>query len=175
MIRTAYHTQEKREQPLQQPCICYRDDAWLGEGYYFWLDLSDAEYWGDTSKRRTGRYVIYRAEIDYTHVLDTVFNEEHYYFWLHQIEKVALKMTKTAHVKPTLKELNDYFKERGTWDEVAGIQFQDLPASEHYSLVFINRKERPSMFAYKKRIQVVVFDTEIINNFALLKEENCSL
>lgn len=174
MIKKAFHTQEKRLHVLTKPCICSRDDAWLGEGYYFWLDLNDAEQWGENSKRRTGKYCIYHADIDFTAILDTVFNEEHYYFWLQQIEKVALKMIKKTNIKPTLKELNDYLKERGTWNGVTGIQFHDLPQSEHYSLVFITKKPRPLTFPYKKRIQVVVFDTEIINNFALLKEGICA-
>ena len=93
-VRVMYHTQEKRPVRLSTPIICVRDDAWLGDGYYFWNDLADAEQWGQNSKKRTGWYEIYNASIDCSTILDTVFNEEHYQFWLKQVEKAAKTIIK---------------------------------------------------------------------------------
>ncbi len=167
VIRVMYHTQEKRGTRLSEPIICVRDDAWLGNGYYFWHDLDDAEQWGQKSKKKTGWYEIYDADIDCTSILDTVFNEEHYRFWLKQVEKAAKVIVKKTGLKPTIKEINAYFKDRGGWgDEVAGILFQDIPTNQTYLLV--------QQFYYRKRIQLAVYKLEIIANFAFLKEDKCS-
>ena len=167
VVRTMYHTQEKRGIRLDNPIICVRDDAWLGNGYYFWNELDDAEQWGQNSKRKTGRYEIYKATIDCIDVLDTVFNEEHYQFWLKQVEKAAKVIWKKTGEKPTLKELNAYFQSRGGWGEaVAGILFQDLPGNPTYLLVH--------QFSYRKRIQIAVYKLDIITNFVFLDENTCS-
>ncbi len=175
ITKILFHTQEKRSRILKSPCICTREDAWLGDGYYFWRDITDAEHWGEKSKRKTGCYEIYQAEINCNNVLDTVFNEEHYIFLLRQVEKVALKIIKETGEKPTLKELNDYFKERGTWDEVDGIFFQDLPTNTNFLLVKPLQKGVKSIsFAYRKRIQMVVYNLNIMLNFTLHKTDYCT-
>lgn len=174
MTKNYYHTQESRFKQLNESIICTRDDAWLGEAHYFWKDELDAENWGHNSKKRTGYFEIYVSEINLEDVLDTVFNEDHYYFWLKQIEKVAKKIISKTHIKPTIKELNDYFKEKGDWDDLAGIQFQDLPTNNNHLLIKpIEYKNRAVTFAYRKRIQLAVYNTNIINTFVLLKKEKC--
>lgn len=170
MEKTFYHTQESREKRLDAPIYCKRDDAWLGEATYFWYELFDAERWGKTSKKGTGFYEIYKCNIICDDILDTVFNEEHYYFWLEQIEKVASLIIQKTGLKPMLKELNDYFFDKGIWDDVDGIQFQDLPLNPKYLKVKISDKK---VFAYRKRIQIAVYNQEIISNFEYLKREAC--
>ncbi len=177
--RLMYHTQEHRDAKLNAPIICCRDDAWLGEAYYFWKDLEDADRWGETSKNRTGKYEIYQAEIDCENILDTVFNEEHYSFWLKQIEKAAKSLMKKTGQKPTLKEVNEYFKERAIWDEVDGILFQDLPSNENFLLIKPieyrkNNKIRKVSFPYRKRIQLAAYNLTIVRNFAQLKVKSCT-
>lgn len=164
-IRQMFHTQEKRDLRLSEPVVCQREDAWLGDGYYFWDDVDDAERWGKESKKQTGWYEIYLADIDCSNVLDTVFNEEHYRFWLRQVEKVADLILNVTNEKPTIREINAYFKQRGQWDNVAGILFQDIPGNPAYV--------RVKRFYYKKRIQIVVYQLDILTTFALLKEERC--
>lgn len=134
-VKCFYHTQESRKTILSSPIPCTRDDAWLGNGIYFWYELEDAEDWGNNSKRRTNYYEIYKSEIQIENILDSVFNEEHYYFWLKQIEKVAKAIISKTKMKPSIKELNDYFKERGTWDVLDGILFQDLPTNSKKLLI----------------------------------------
>ena len=133
--RLMYHTQEHRGNILVKPIICKRDDAWLGQAYYFWNDLEDAHRWGKMSKKRTSKYEIYKSIIDCEDILDTVFNETHYLFWLEQIEIAAKSIMNKTDCKPTLKEVNDYFKERAVWDEVTGILFQDLPSNPEFLLI----------------------------------------
>ncbi len=38
---TFYHTQENRNEQLQEPIICTNDNAWLGEALYFWEEEND--------------------------------------------------------------------------------------------------------------------------------------
>ncbi len=175
MEKTFYHTQEARGQRLTAPLPCTRDDAWLGEAIYFWHDLEDAEHWGNTSKRKTGVYQVYSSNIDCEDVLNTVFNEEDYFFWLRQIEKAAKTIIAKTKEKPTLKELNDYFRERAGWrEDVSGIMFQDLPTNPNHLLIKpIQYGDRKVPFAYRKRIQLAVYRKEIVCTFAFLKEEKC--
>jgi hypothetical protein len=161
-----YHTQEKRGEQLQFPIICTRADAWLGNGYYFWKEEIDAIHWGNKSKNKTKWFEIYSATIDCTNVLDTVFNEEHYDFWRKQIEKAAKEIIKKTNIKPSIKEINQYFKEKAKWDELtAGIMFQDLPFSDDLLVKELN---------YRKRIQLVVYNKGIIKNFVLHSEMECN-
>lgn len=174
--RIFYHTQEARNRKLDAPILCKRDDAWLGNAFYFWLDIEDAEDWGDSSKRRHMWYDIYKSEIETENVLNTVFCEDHYYFWLKQIEKVAKNIISKTKIKPTIKELNDYFKERGTWDDLDGVLFQDLPINPNKLLIKpieYHNKSKKMIFPYRKRIQLAVYNSNIILNFAHLKKEQC--
>jgi hypothetical protein len=175
MQETFYHTQEAREKILFAPVLCNRNDAWLGEAIYFWYDIEDAEHWGNTSKRRTGYYEIYESVIFCENILNSVFNEEHYFFWYRQIEKVAKIIIAKTKMKPTIKELNDYFKERGTWNEVDGILFQDLPTNNERLLIKpIEYQNKKMVFAYRKRIQLAVYNREIIRTFDFFKREKCT-
>lgn len=163
--RLMYHTQEKRMIKLASPILCTRNYAWLGEAYYFWADELDAINWGHTSKKKTGFFEIYKANVECEKVLDTVFNEEHYMFWMRQIEKAAKHISKTG-IKATIKEINQYFKEKARWDEVVtGIMFQDLPISDDLLVKDLY---------YRKRIQLAVYKLEIISNFAFHLEMNCN-
>ena len=174
VLRKMFHTQECRDNELSAPIKCYREDAWLGEAFYFWYDIFDAERWGNTSKRKTGSYEIYLAEIEIEDVLDTVFNEEHYLFWLKQIEKAAKKIIKLTNEKPTIKELNDYFKEKGGWGDVTGIMFQDLPTNINFLMIKpIEYRNKKQAFVYRKRIQLAVYNENVLKGFRLHKVEKC--
>lgn len=170
-----YHTQESRKSILKDPIRCVRDDAWLGEAFYFWLDLEDADVWGIKSKRGSKYYEVYQSEIQIDNILDTVFNEEHYFFWFKQIEKVAKAIMSKTKMKPSLKELNDYLKERGLWNEIHGIKFQDLPANTERLLIrpIEYKAGKIRYFQYRKRIQLAVYNVEIILNFEFVKREKC--
>lgn len=164
--RKMYHTQERWAERLTEPIICKRDNAWLGVGYYFWDEEVDAIHWGHNSKRRTGYFEIYTADIVVDDVLDTVFNEEHYNFWRKQIEKVATTITKKTGKKPTLKELNTYIAERANWAaNIAGIMFQDLPKSSDLLVADLY---------YRKRIQVAVYNKSIVKNFTFYDSMECN-
>lgn len=154
-----YHTQENRGQKITSPIICCKDNAWLGNAYYFWESENDADFWGVKFKSKTGKYDIYKAEIISEDILDTVFNREHYLFWIKQVEKAAKNFVMKTNTKPSLKEINDYFKERNIWSKIDGILFQDISENPIHFMV----KE----FQYKKRIQLALYNKEKIHTFAL--------
>lgn len=160
-----YHTQEKRKYKLTEPMMCIQPCAWLGSAYYFWNDEIDAIHWGNNSKKRTGSFEIYKATVDCENVLDTVFNEAHYNFWMKQVEKAAKCISKKTGMKASIKEINQYFKDKARWsDTTNGILFQDLPQSEDLLV--------KDLF-YRKRIQLAVYNLKIINNFAFHMESEC--
>ncbi|MBL4560670.1 MAG: hypothetical protein JKX79_06750 [Labilibaculum sp.] len=159
MAKLMYHTQESRAKLLTAPIKCNKSDAWLGVGYYFWNIEIDATHWGNNFKNRKGSFEIYKADIDTENVLDTVFNEKHYEFWLKQIEKAAKFITKKTGKKASIREINQYFNDKAKWSEITdGVLFQDLPFSDDLLV---------SNFNYRKRIQIAVYNKDIISNFVL--------
>ncbi len=160
-----FHTQEKRGNILIEPIPTTNPNAWLGDGYYFWYYEDDAVFWGNSSKRETGYYEIYSAEIDCENILDTVFNEEHYLFWIKNIERAINKFVRGQKNKLTIKYINDFFKDRGLLEGVDGVMFQDISGNKDYWIV--------DKFQYKKRIQLAVYNLPILSNFTLYFEGKC--
>lgn len=161
MNRDYYHTQECRgTEKLKFPIICNRNDAWFGEAYYFWNTIDDADYWGEVSKRATGKYDVYSSTIDVEDFLNTVFNEEHYNAWVDAIEKLALKFKMELGKALSLKELNDYFREKGLYKDISGVIFQDISNNQSHYLI--------KGLQYKKRIQLAVFNKRCIESFVYL-------
>jgi hypothetical protein len=160
-----YHTQEKWEEKLDAPIPTSNEDAWLGDGCYFWYYESDAIWWGRTFKWRTGYYEVYKADMNCDNILDTVFNEEHYVLWLKYVEKAIQKFLRNERGSITLKYINDFFKEKGVFDNIDGVMFQDISDNPDNWIV--------KKFQYKKRIQLAVYNLEIISNFAFHFESEC--
>lgn len=151
-----YHTQEDRGKDLEKPLKCIKNNAWLGHAYYFWEDKEDAHHWGEKSKKN--KYVIYEMTLGKeSEILDTVFNRKHYHFWVRAIEKASKNIAKKIFKKPTLEELNDYLKNKGFYEDVDGILFQDISKNPNHYLV--------EGMQYKKRIQLALYKVEKIKKF----------
>lgn len=159
-----YHTQEKRKEKLASGALTINPDAWLGDGIYFWYYEDDATWWGITAKRNCGYYEVYKADIECDNVLDTVFNEEHYNFWISKIEEAIKKFVK-GKKNLSLKYLNDFFKEKGAFTGVDGVMFQDISDNPDSWII--------KKFQYKKRIQLVAYNPLIISNFVFDFEGKC--
>lgn len=165
-----YHTQEYRSTCLDRPLPCKRTDAWLGHAYYFWTEIEFAKYWGIDGKMATGAYDVYAAIIEFTKVLNTVFDEKGYNFFVSKVA-MAIEHFKALDVnKLDLQKINRYLVDE-VWSKVGiiGILFEDVP---------YNPKNKPDRIYseipplhYIKRIQLAVFDLKIIHNFELLLEE----
>ena len=79
------HAQEYRPAELGKPIKCFDKKAWLGFGYYFWLELIYAHYWGQDKKSAgsSQSYDIYCADLNIKNCLNTVFNDKKKeYKWL---------------------------------------------------------------------------------------------
>jgi hypothetical protein len=165
MVKEMYHTQEKWDRVLTKPVISNDPEAWLGVASYFWYDLDDAHYWGLTMKNQKGEFEVYNATITTDNLLDTVFNETHYLFWLKNIEAAVKRFAKMG-VEANLTIVNEYFRDKEKWTKFDGIMFQDVSTNE--DRLPINK------FYYRKRIQVGVYNQDIISNFALRYSCMCS-
>jgi hypothetical protein len=152
-----YQTVEKRESRLSSPIFSKRKNAWLGKGYYFWSQIEDAHIWGKGSQNKNGFYEIYISEIDETNILDTVFNKEHYEYWVEQIESFAKIFFEQTGYQPSVKDVCQYFNKSGIWSNVDGVKFQDLPQNNKHLMV--------QNFYYRKRIQLAVYNKKIILSF----------
>lgn len=122
-----FHTQEAREDELTEPLRCEEDNAWLGKGYYFWLEEKFAHYWGQDSKDATGQYDIYTAWIEYDNLIDATFDEDGYYFWKDRIEATIEKL-KDLGFDLELKKVHQFLIDN-VWSKynIKGIIFDDLP------------------------------------------------
>lgn len=157
-----YHTQEKRQNRLFQPVLCTRRDAWLGHAYYFWDDIYDANVWGTKSKRRTGRYEVYKGVIESENILDTVFTETGYQFFLQTINKVIeVFLNKTGRM-PEIPDVCNYIMRVAKWNTVLdGVLFSDSPNTDI------------EKFNYRKRIQLALYNPKCLVSFEFLKEGLC--
>lgn len=156
MDRIMYHTQQDRGYILEGPCLCSRKDAWLGTAYYFWGDEIDAIRWGYDSKNN--KFQIYNARIISENVLDTVYNEEHYDFFIKSLQKVVDKCIKLTGRKPCIEHLCEYFNERANWKkEIDVILISDNPSGSRETLPI----------PIRRRIQAAVYNEQCIHDFNL--------
>ena len=161
-----YHSQECRPNELEQPVKCVNKKAWLGFGYYFWLEEEYAHYWGQDSKihEKSESYDIYWTDLNIKSCINAVFDEEGYVFFMNVI-KEAIKHFKTKGKSFTLAEINRFLAEK-VWPKhgIEGIIYDDKPVNPRYKDRV--HSEIPDLY-YKKRIQVVIFDLKNILNFEL--------
>lgn len=163
--KTVYHTQEKRKHRLCFPKPCNRTDAWLGTAYYYWYSEDDATWWGQKSKRSTGKYEVYKSLIRGDNFLDTAYNEAESSFFQRQIEKVASAFIKKHGSKPDVKYICAYINNVANWkSQLDGIIFLDIPLGDN-SLV--------TGYPYKKRVQLAVYNKHCIENFVFYEEYDC--
>ncbi len=165
-----YHTQEYRPKELTYPIRCSASNAWLGIGFYFWTEVEFAHFWGQDFKMRTGSYDIYRAELDISNCINTVFSEEGYFFFRDKIEE-TIKYFRDKGEIVTLQKIHLFLADN-IWSKinVTGIIYDDKPTNP----ISKNRlySEIPDLY-YKKRIKIAMFNLRNIDNFALFLEEQC--
>ena len=164
-----YHTQEYRSTILEHPLKCVNKKAWLGFGYYFWLEEEYAHYWGQDAKinENSESYDIYCADLNIDNCINTVFDEKGYDLFIKKIEE-AILFFKSKREPFSLETVNRYLVEK-VWMKlgIAGIIYDDKPTNPRNK----NRiySEIPDLY-YKKRIQAVIFDLKNICNFELYLE-----
>ena len=169
---TGYHSQEYRPTELITPIKCFAKDAWLGIGFYFWLEVIYAHFWGQDFKSsgKSQSYDVYKAGLKIENCLNTVFNEEHYQFFKEMIEVAIQNCKRKNNQKSVSLDEVHAFLSKNVWSKlgVEGIIYDDKPTNpKNKSRVY---SEIPDLY-YKKRIQVVIFDLKNISNFELYLED----
>lgn len=165
-----YHTQEFRgnSPSLEKPIKCKTKIAWLGIGYYFWTEVEFAHYWGEDWKSNTGSYDIYKSLLNIDNCINTVFDEEGYFFFRKNIED-TIDHFREKGIDVTLEQVNRFLADE-IWPNLGihGIVYDDKPVNPRKSDRIYS--EIPDLY-YKKRIQVVLFNLENIINFELYLED----
>jgi hypothetical protein len=118
--KTVYQTLEDRGNPdyveNNGPFPCNRNNAWLGNGYYFWDSfIENAHWWGCEGSRFTNGYFICEAiyDFDETICFNLIDNPQHFQLF-NNTKKIMLEkglyvpnQTTVAriieHIKNTLK------------------------------------------------------------------------
>jgi hypothetical protein len=176
-----YHAQEHRagSSALSAPLICASEEAWLGAGYYFWVERFCAEWWGLSFKRTGGMgYDLYAAWLllDEDWVLNTTFSERDYAIWRATIEEAIqyyqpeeeapVRRLRPVQLKDIMEMVHDLHKAFG----FQAIVYDDQ-VTQSSPIIYKERATgKTKTFHYQKRIQVVVFDLEgILYNFERLE------
>jgi hypothetical protein len=122
----------------------------------------------DFKKRATGYYDIYKADINVENCLNTVFNEEGYFFFKRTIEE-TIEYFKRENITVTLEEVNKFIADN-IWNNIGveSVMYDDKPINPYKSDRVYS--EIPNLY-FKKRIQIVVFNLKNIGNFTLYLEK----
>ena len=94
-----------------------------------------------------------------------MFNEEQYLFWLEIIEMVLEQLAKNRKTV-TLQDLNEFLADDNFYDDVDAVMFQDISPKQKNVI-------GGGIFHYKKRIQITVFNLDIVSDFKLFLENRC--
>jgi hypothetical protein len=184
---TGYHTVQDRENPdfieTEGPFLCARENAWLGEGYYFWdSDIDWAHEWGLFNKNRWKKgYVICEGTINNDPLLlwDIFGNV------LHKKElEYAQKLIAESgyHENPEqilVHEIIGYLKKKGTF-AYKGIRAAHLPKKTTKIIPFVKateKKPKPEHMTVGERVQICVIEkTELLlRDFKIIYPEKYTL
>lgn len=172
-VKTLYQTLKDKNGPDyiedNAPFKCKWENAWLGEGYYFWdTFIENAHWWG---KVRHGQsYVICKAECDFDIDLcyDLVGNTEHMLDFDKSIQ--LMKSQKLFDKNTTVSRIINFLQKK-----VAGFRFEAIRVygiksiSEHreeyekYKHRLIFEVSKPQYLDYKPAIQLCLFNKNSLN------------
>ena len=151
------------------PFKCTRSDAWLSPGYYFWeKDPERAHQWGRFAYiegEQAEGYVILRAELTLSNMLDLVGDPEHQ----RQMQEFVDVMRQEdpnwqkGREDPPLGKVIALMRHRAskTRPELFpynSVKAQDHPKPYNYSFVRRNRKSQDNFIDLNPRIQICVFE-----------------
>jgi hypothetical protein len=116
-VKIVYQTLEDRGGDLDSlerngPYLCKWENAWLGEGYYFWdTFIENAHWWGIEGRKFPGGYIICKAECDYNEIdcLDLVGNTDHIQDFKKAVD--LLKSQGLLNSKTSVKRVIEFMKQ----------------------------------------------------------------
>jgi len=178
---TGYHTIEDRGNPdeieSEGPFLCKREDAWLGNGYYFWdTKFEWAHQWGEKAYKTKG-YVICRADLeDAPSVMYDLFgNVAHQEEFEEMIE--LLKADRSySRAKPLVSEILAFLQRQNLFP------YRGIRAADNYNKV-IEVDFRPPRSAKKpenrpymrvgQRVQICLIEKSnlTLRNFTIVYPE----
>lgn len=165
--KTLYQTLEDRSNPEEvlknAPFPCRRQNAWLGEGYYFWDHfIENAHWWGNVGYK--GKYIITKitCSFDLTKCYDLVGSTNH----LDDFGKSVKLLKDLGYIKETttVARILMFMKEHLDFDyeaiRVYGIN--SISEKKRTNTPFIYRMKFEengySYLDYKPEIQICVFE-----------------
>ena len=90
--------------------------------------------------------------------LDTVFNKDHYQFFISALERTAKAILELTGKKPTQVDICEYLNTRAKWKEKIDVLLAcDIPTGPSENLPI----------PVRKRIQAAVYNKSCINEFQL--------
>lgn len=167
--KTIYQTLDDRENPDQieqeGPFLCTRNNAWLGDGYYFWDTFIDnAHWWGKVSLN--DNYVICEANFDFhtDTCFDLVGKTEHMVDFERSInlmksKKLLNRKTTVARVLSYMKDTLKLFSYNAI--RVYGVHSKSKDLKPNYRLKFDLGK--PQYLDYKPAIQICIYSFDNLN------------
>lgn len=184
MKKVVYQTLEDRNTDPGEveecgPYPCNWENAWLGDGYYFWEKFIDnAHWWGKEVRAYRNGYIICRAycELD-ERCCDLVGNTDHIQMLSDSFD--FLKGKGLATNKTTVRRIIEFMRNKTkTFNfeaaRVLGIRTKD-PSSDFSMNVFFERK-LPSYIDLKPPIQICFYrkDSLDLSNYEIIYPDEYS-
>ncbi len=160
-----YQTLEDRENAFEierdGPFRCRRNDAWLGEGYYFWDSHKTLGHWWGKITYGKNKYVICES----TCILDQDCWD------LHgegkhrkEFKEAAIELSK-SHTKndPTVPEIIEFLKRKRffTYQAIRIFGINSMNRKDEYSNRVIFHHKLPGYFDLNPTIQICLFRRDV--------------
>ncbi|MBV6484224.1 MAG: hypothetical protein KFKLKKLM_00716 [Flavobacteriales bacterium] len=124
-----YQTLEDRynvdEVEQQGPFLCSRDNAWLGEGYYFWdYHIELAHWWGEPERSGYREYIICQAfcTLDNEKCWDLHNKGQHRDEFIQALEMIiSLRISRKPH-EITVDQVIEFLKKRNAFQKYEAIR-----------------------------------------------------
>lgn len=164
-IKNLYQTVEDRTNPNyikeNAPFPCNKENAWLGNGYYFWdTFIENAHWWGKVGYK--SNYVICRYECTFEKLncFDLVGNTEQMLDFSNCID--FLKDKNLIDHKTTVARILEYLKEISefNYDSIRVYGIASKSKKEDFRLKF--NLSNPAYLAYKPTIQICLYHKDTI-------------
>ncbi|MDD4698439.1 MAG: hypothetical protein PHR52_13000 [Fermentimonas sp.] len=163
-----FHTIEDRDNPDQieshAPFKCIRNDAWLGDGYYFWdTFIENAHWWG--KKVKPGGYVIleYQCDSNSNKLFDLQGNMNH----VSQFKEIVelLRKQRLLNEKTTVPWVIEYLKKKTDFATI----YEAIRIYGHYSKSYsttvkmLFSKNKSHYLELTPAVQLCLFDKKSLN------------
>lgn len=172
-VKVLYQTLKDKGNPDyiedNAPFICKWENAWLGNGYYFWdTFIENAHWWGKV--RHNNSYVICGAECDFSSDLcfDLVGDTEHMQDFDDTVN--LLKEKKLVDENTTVSRIINFLKEKIPDFKFEAIRVYGIKSISDYNEEYKKYKHRlifevskPQYLDYKPAIQLCLFKKTSLN------------